>query len=220
MRRSAIRNPGGRRAAMAGVALTLSLLLGSPALVSCAGSTGDAGSVSDSSLATTSVPAPDLERAQTTASSTTSPPATAIFEELAVALAPMPVYGLRQLPAGVSVAELWWPVIELESPDEYQGEKTVNPWMVQSPEADPQAQVVLEVDEGWAVVFANFRGDLGDVQGEPVGSVGGHDAFLFEVNGGVLAQWSDGGRWYGVFGRNVSREAVASLVGQMVLIEP
>ena len=214
---------------MASMALALSLLLGSLALASCAGSSGGAGFVPNSSLATTAAPASDLEKAQTDASSTTLPlattkpdagPALVIFEELAAALAPMPVYGLQQLPAGVRVAELWWPVIELDSPDEYQGEKMANPWMVQSPAADPQAQVVLEVDEGWAVVFTNFRGDLGDAQGEPVGSVGGYDTFLFEVNGGILAQWSDGGRWYGVFGRNLSREAVASLVDQIVLIEP
>jgi hypothetical protein len=79
--------------------------------------------------------------------------------------------------------------------------------------------VVFSRGTGWIVVVENFRGDLGDVTGREVGSVGGHGATLYEnVNGGTLVQWSDGGRWYGVFGRDVPTEEVVSLALGMGLV--
>ena len=53
-----------------------------------------------------------------------------------------------------------------------------------------------------------FHGDLGDVSGTPVGKVGGSPAALFQVNGGELVQWSQDGRWYGLFARGVGRDAI------------
>jgi len=63
-------------------------------------------------------------------------------------------------------------------------------------------------------VVEDFHGDLGDVSGTEVGAVGGEPATLFALSGGELIQWSDGGRWYGLFGRGIARsDLVAAALG-------
>ena len=83
-----------------------------------------------------------------------------------------------------------------------------------------QVQLVLQVGDGWAVLVENFRGDLGDVEGKFVGEVGDHVANLYSVAGGRLVQWSDGGRWYGVFGRGLSDAELVRLALETQVISP
>ena len=82
--------------------------------------------------------------------------------------------------------------------------------------ADPEIQLVLTYRGGWLVVVENFRGDLGDVSGSeaPLGM----SRPLYAVNEGSLVQWSDGGRWYGVFGRQVPNDELVALALSMVLL--
>jgi hypothetical protein len=147
--------------------------------------------------------------------------ATTVFAEVAEAVPSMPIYGTAMLPAGVTVAVGWWPVLESEGPETYQGPAAGNPRIVGGDDAgDAEVQVVLQAGEGWLVVLEDFRGDLGDVTGKYVGDVDGHTATLYEVNGGRLVQWSDSGRWYGVFGRGVAEDMVVTLALSMRLMIP
>lgn len=131
-----------------------------------------------------------------------------LFGDLARALAPLPVYGLTELPSGASIPAQWWPVLSLHSPSDYHGPEVPNPQVSDSPPGTQAAQVLLERGDGWLVILENLRGDLGDVTGSAVGTVAGRPATLYELNDGVLVQWSDQGAWYGVFGRGVSAEEV------------
>jgi hypothetical protein len=144
--------------------------------------------------------------------------ATAVFTELAKALPGVPIYGPAELPAGVIVASDWWPVLETEGPEKYQGPVVSNPRVDDGDAGDAEVQVVLQAGEGWLLVVEDFRGDLGDVTGEAVGEVDGHAATLYEINGGQLVQWSDSGRWYGVFGRGVPEDLVVATALSMHLV--
>jgi hypothetical protein len=129
----------------------------------------------------------------------------ALFGELAAAAAPMTVFTPTYLPADATLGEHWLPVIDSPKPEGYAGPPVSNPQVLGSG-ADSEIQVILRSGEGWLAIIENFRGDLGDVSGSPVGSVAGNTAMLYEVNGGDLVQWSQDGLWYGVFGRGVSRD--------------
>ena len=142
-----------------------------------------------------------------------------VFAEMAAAAAPMTVYGLAELPDGATVPADWWPIVDVETPAEYTGPPTANPRVIVGREGDAEAQLVVEYQGGWLAFLQNFRGDLGDVQGEDVGAVDGHPASLYEVNGGVLVQWRDSGRWYGVFARGVSPDEVSRVALQMRAME-
>ena len=144
--------------------------------------------------------------------------ASAVFAQVAEAVPSIPIYGPAELPAGVTVADDWWPVLESEGPGTYQGQAVSNPRIQGGDVGDAQIQVVLQAREGWLVVLENFRGDLGEVSGEAVGEVDGHTATLYELNGGRLVQWSDSGRWYGVFGRDVAEELVVATALSMHLL--
>jgi hypothetical protein len=134
-----------------------------------------------------------------------------IFVDVARAATPMIVYGLAELPSGATISQEWWPLVELDSPDEYEGPSVTNPRFSGGGEDDPEIQLLLEYRGGWAMILENFRGDLGDMRGDPVGKVAGRTATLYGVNGGTLVQWSDGGRWYGVFCRGVPSEDVVAM---------
>lgn len=142
-----------------------------------------------------------------------------VFAALAQALAPMPVYGLSDLPSGVTMAAEWWPVVEREAPSDYEGPVIANPRVSGEGKIDPEVQIVFSHGDGWVVVVENFRGDVGDVNGESVGTVAGSNATLYEVNGGILVQWSDGGRWYGVFGRGISQKDVVEMALAMRVMD-
>lgn len=146
--------------------------------------------------------------------------ATAVFAEVAEAVPSMPVYGPADLPVGVTVASGWWPVLEAEGPEAYQGPAVANPRIKGGDAGDAEVQVVLQAGEGWLVVLENFRGDLGDVTGKAVGEVDGHTATLYELNGGRLVQWSNSGRWYAVFGRGVAEDGVVAVALSMRLMIP
>jgi hypothetical protein len=146
--------------------------------------------------------------------------ATGVFVELAKAVPSMPIYGPSELPGGVTVASVWWPVLDAEGPEGYEGPVVANPRIAGGDGGDPEVQVILQAAKGWLVVLENFRGDLGDVTGKAVGEVDGHTAILYELNGGRLVQWSDGGRWYGLFGRGVAEESVVATALSMDLIVP
>jgi hypothetical protein len=118
----------------------------------------------------------------------------------------------------MTVPDCWWPVVELKTPDEYSGPAAPNPLILEGGAAAPEIQVILQLPGGWLDVLENFRGDLGDVSGRPAGSVVGHTATLYEVNEGWLVQWSDRGRWYGVFGRGLPAETVVESALNMILI--
>jgi len=90
-----------------------------------------------------------------------------------------------------------------------------NPYVVGGGD-DAEVQIVLQADKGWLVIIENFHGDLGDVTGTHAGAVDGNPASIYEVNGGQLVQWSRDGKWYGVFGRGVSRDAILALALGMV----
>ena len=139
-----------------------------------------------------------------------------VFADLTGIAGSMPVYGWTDAPEGVTLVADWLPVIDQQQPDEYQGPAVANPRISGGGGYDPEIQVVLSYKGGWLVVVENFRGDLGDVTGTDVGAISGHAAALYAVNGGYLVQWSDGGRWYGVFGRGVENEQLVALALRMV----
>lgn len=141
-----------------------------------------------------------------------------VFVALAAAVAPVPAFGLAELPAESTVAAEWWPVLEGEPAAPVEGATVANPWVSKVEGVDREAQLLLDCGGGWLVIIVNFRGDLGDVVGEEVGAVGGNRALLYEVNGGNLVQWSHEGRWYGVFGRGVSKEVVVETALNMELV--
>jgi hypothetical protein len=142
-----------------------------------------------------------------------------LFGELAAAAAPMTVFAPTYLPADATLEEYWLPVIDSPKPEGYAGPPVSNPQVLGSG-ADSEMQVILRSAEGWLAIVENFRGDLGDVSGLPVGSVAGNAATLYEVNGGDLVQWSRDGLWYGVFGRGVSRdETIAVALGMQPVSE-
>ena len=132
----------------------------------------------------------------------------------------MTVYGIAELPKGATVPAEWWPIVDVETPSEYTGPPTANPRVIVGQEDDAQVQLVVEYQGGWVGSLQNFRGDLGDVQGQDGGVVDGHPARQYEVNGGVLVQWRDEGRWYGLFARGVAADEVIRLALQMRAIDP
>jgi len=176
--------------------------------------------------ATTEIPQPVHSRTPSTATATSEDDADAgqpfgvdLFGTLAGAMAPMPVYGFAKLPAGADIVLEWWPVLSLDGPDDYGGPGIPNPLVSRADGEDPGVQLVLRYGDGWLVVLENFRGDLGETEGVEVGTVEGHPAALYEVNGGKLVQWSDGGAWYGLFGRGLAVETVTELAQEIQLID-
>lgn len=143
-----------------------------------------------------------------------------LFAGLGTRLAPIPVYAPTFLPADASLVEEWWPVTEMEAPSQYSGPPIDNPRIDSVDGVAVSAQVVLQVGDGWLMFLDNFRGDLGDVTGRNVATVEGNQATGYDIQGGFLVQWSDGGRWYGVFGRNMDSSIVEKVVAGMVQVGP
>ena len=125
------------------------------------------------------------------------------------------LFAPTELPSGAALAPEWLPVLESADPRADPTLSRPNP-LISGEGADAEVQVVLQVGEGWLVIIENFHGDLGDVAGNDVGSVDGHPARLYQVNGGELVQWSVNGSWYGVFGRDVSEDAILAVALNMV----
>jgi hypothetical protein len=142
-------------------------------------------------------------------------PVKALFSDLSHALAPVVVYAPSYLPAGASITAAWWPVLEVADPGDYHGPEFSNP-RVDAGEGSPAAaQVVIQIGNGWLAILENFRGDLGDVEGEVVGEIQGHVAKMYVVNECAVVQWSDAGRWYAVVGRAVPVAEVVTVAVSM-----
>jgi hypothetical protein len=139
------------------------------------------------------------------------------FADLAASLS-IPIYGLADPPAGAALVASWWPVIEVTSAADYTGPAVANPRVLNAGGSEPEVQMILDYQGASLDILENFRGDLGDVTGTVVGSVAGHTATFYEVNGGMLVQWSDEGHWYGVFGRGVSRKDLIRIALDMKLV--
>ncbi|MCL4367662.1 MAG: hypothetical protein M1337_00560 [Actinobacteria bacterium] len=130
------------------------------------------------------------------------------FADLRQVLRDIPVYYPTYLPAGASLGETWWPVAEVAEPEAYEGPPVKNPRVDGPDGTTASAQVIVQLGDGWLAFLENFRGDLGDVEGEDVGEVQGHGARIYRVNGCWVIQWSDVGRWYAVVGRNLAQDLV------------
>ncbi len=130
-----------------------------------------------------------------------------VFADLARVTDPMTIFAPTVLPDDAVVAERWLPVVESSRPDSIGGPRMDNPRVVGTG-ADAEIQVVFRTEGGYLALLENFQGDLGDAAGTPVGNIAGCPARFYEVNDGQLVQWSKDGRWYGVFGRGVGRDAI------------
>lgn len=143
-----------------------------------------------------------------------------VFADIGKVMAPTPIYGLIELPSGSAIPAAWWPVLSTTAPADREGPVVSNPRITGEIPGDQEVQLVLTMNDGWLMVLENFRGDLGDVTGSPVGEIAGHTAILYTLNGGVLVQWSDQGAWYGVFGRGVPSSDVVQMALSMTLVDP
>jgi len=198
---------GSRVAALVG-GLALAVLAVTMA-VSCEVAPG-AGTAAASSSSSVSATSTSASTPTPNSGATATPQASAleaVFSELAMAVLPTTVFVPGILPEGAVLAHHWLPVLESADPLVHDGPARPNPYITGSG-ADAEIQVVFTVGRGWLLVIENFHGDLGDVTAIPIGEVEGNPAALFEVNGGDLVQWSCDGRWYGVFGRAVSRDVI------------
>jgi hypothetical protein len=139
-----------------------------------------------------------------------------VFARIAEAVKPLPIFAPTSVPDGAELAPRWLPVLESKAPVPGSVSRA-NPFIVGTG-ADAEVQVVYQVGaaSAWLVVIENFHGDLGDVSGTDAGKVDGIPARLYEVNGGELVQWSLDGRWYGVFGRGVSKDVILAAALGMV----
>lgn len=135
-----------------------------------------------------------------------------VYLTLAEELSPICVYAPTYLPAGAALADCWWPVLELAHREDYEGPVAGNP-RVDTAETgrSGSAEVLYQLGEGWLLMVENFRGDLGDIVGEVVGSVNGRQVTKYVFDGCVVAQWSEEGCWYAVFARNVDEAEVVKV---------
>ena len=205
-----------RRASILFGVLTVFLgLLVLPTSIAC----GEEGAARSTSAVT---PAPAQSSSTSVVSGSSSLPISEldkVFVDLAVVAEPMVIFAPTGLPQGAVLSDEWWPVAEVADPDSYEGSSEPNP-RVLGAGSESEIQVVYDVDGGWLVILENFQGDLGDVTGMPVGEVAGEPAALYEVNGGQLVQWSQDGRWYGVFGRGIPEEDVIDTALGMQRLPP
>lgn len=141
-----------------------------------------------------------------------------VFETVARELAPLPVYGLRALPEGATLAAHWWPVTQVASPEEYSGQSQPNPWISKAEGEASSAEIVLEWKKGWLSILENVRGDVGLTPGKVVGRQGDSEAYRYQVNDGTLVQWSRDGHEYGVFGRQVDEASLVDLALSLEIV--
>lgn len=167
-------------------------------------------SVHEQSRPTTTFP---IEAAASPSTSTHSVPSPdSVYLVLAKELAPILVYAPTYLPAGATLAESWWPVLQVANQGDYEGPTAENPRVDSADEGrSVSAEVLYEVGDGWLVMLENFRGDLGDVAGQVVGNIEGRQVRTYVYDGCVVAQWSEDGSWYAVFGRNVEAAEVTKV---------
>ncbi len=148
----------------------------------------------------------------------------AAFVQVAAALFPVPVYAPTSLPADASLAECWRPVIGVEDPEvDVASSGTEKPQpnpRLNGGGGEPQAEMLVDLPAGGLMFLENFRGDLGDISGETVGTVAGNTATLYDLGQGVLVQWSDGGRWYAVYGWGEGTKVTVPVALSMCVLHP
>lgn len=127
------------------------------------------------------------------------------FRRLAAEVGTMTLYEPTEVPVEARLAARWWPVSSGDDPSA--PESDANPRVVGT-KAAPEVRVLLQVGEGWLEVIQGVRGDLGDLPGERVGAVDGHEAVAYRALGGDLVQWDFGGVWYAVYGKGLTRADV------------
>lgn len=140
----------------------------------------------------------------------------AAFQALETSLPGVRLYVPERLPAGTTIARGWWPVSLGKSPTVWTGPATANPQVTGEPD-DPQVSIVLRVGDGdaWLEVLERFKGDLGDIPSRPGPDVAGRPAASYRLHGGDLIQWSDGGSWFGVYGRHLAAGVTAEVAASM-----
>ena len=148
----------------------------------------------------------------------------AAFASTASALYPVPTYAPTALPPGARLTVSWRPVLSAEEQHPPAQSETPDP-PVGNPRlslegSESQAEILVDVPNGALLFLENFRGDLGDVTGEPVGDVAGHHASRYDLAGGTLVQWSDEGRWYAVYGRGEGAQHVVAVAKGMRVLRP
>jgi hypothetical protein len=131
-----------------------------------------------------------------------------VFQAVKDEIAPVTVYEPTYLPLGTAVAASWMPLTEISNSQTSTNAVAPNPRI---DVVSGSAEVVLAYGSGWLGIMENYRGDLGDMQGKSVGAVAGHDAYLYSQDATSVVQWSDGGRWYAVIGRDISAEEVTKV---------
>ena len=137
-----------------------------------------------------------------------SPEVARAFSQLDDRLAGVRLYAPGELPADTSIAATWWPISSGKSPALWADHPAPNPRVI-GRGADAEVRVALRVGRGdsWVEILERVKGDLGDLTGEPIGRVAGHEATAYRFMGGDLIQWSDGGAWFAVYGRNLKSGA-------------
>ena len=144
-----------------------------------------------------------------------SPEVSAAFAELIQQVPGLVLYMPTVLPSGTTLPSSWWPVSTGKSVTTWTGPRRPNP-LILGEGADAEVRVVLQVGAGdrWLEILQRIKGDLGDISGEPAGTVAGRPATAYRYHGGDLIQWSDEGAWFAVYGANLGKgEALRAAQG-------
>lgn len=125
------------------------------------------------------------------------------------------------VPPGTTLAASWWPVSTGKSVTTWSGPTQPNPLRLGTGE-DWEVRVALRVGEGdrWLEILERIKGDLGDIQGQPAGTVGERPATAYRYHGGDLIQWSDEGAWYAVYGTGLPDGTALRVAHGMRGVEP
>jgi len=118
------------------------------------------------------------------------------------------VYAPTLLPNSTVALDTWWPISEVDSPGSYAGPQVSNPHILSEEGGLPEIRVALKSSDGWLEIIENVRGDLGDIEGTSIGTISGHQATLYVMEGCYCVQWSDQEIWYALFARGWSEEDI------------
>ena len=82
--------------------------------------------------------------------------------------------------------------------------------LAEASQVGTRARAVVAVEsEGGVLEFQQvIQGDMGDLPAERVDLADGRRASVYRVLGGILVQWAEGDKWYGVYATGFSREKV------------
>lgn len=129
----------------------------------------------------------------------------AVFQALAKELEGTTIYAPTLLPAGARVES--GPFVRADSASE-------------PDETLARAEVRVEVPEHGLLRFlVGIAGDVGDLPHESIQAEDGRQIAVYEVLGGVLAQWNAQGLWHGIYGKGVSKEVVIAVALGMAEVD-